>query len=64
MTKMDDENYLYGWTRMHWNTWQACEASREFVVDLPIPFSVDALGIVFERDDIIEAIEAAGGRVK
>jgi len=41
MTKMaDGTTYLYGWTRMHWNTWQACEASREavFLEGYRIPF--------------------------
>lgn len=49
--------------QQNWIGWQACEASREFVVKLPSAYDTSR-GLVFNRADTLAAIEAAGGRVK
>lgn len=63
-------------TGFYWEAWQACEASREFVVELPelhepryeydngVFMEESKHGQYLYADEVKAAIEKAGGRVK
>lgn len=50
-------------TGFYWEAWQACEASREFVVEMELPYTIDGYAY-YDADEVKAAIEKAGGRVK